>query len=285
MTHDHPHGLQADWPQMQLLACRRRQGLRLLGGLGLASALPLLGCGGGGSSDAGSTSSTGSTGSTGTVTSCNTIPEETAGPYPGDGTNAANGSVANVLGLHDVVRSDIRSSIGGLSGSAAGVPLTVTLTLVNSGASCASLAGYAIYLWHCDQSGLYSMYSAGVTNQNYLRGVQVTDANGQVSFQTVFPACYSGRWPHIHFEVYRSLAVATSGANDIKTSQLALPLAVCQQVYGTATGRSASVSNLSAVSLASDGVFGNDSAALQLATVSGSVAAGYAASLVLGVAA
>lgn len=154
MHHDIPHGLQADWPQMQLLA-RRRQGLRLLGGLGLAGALPLLGCGGGSSSDAGTTGttgttgSTGSTGSTGTVTSCSAIPDETAGPYPGDGSNTANGSVANVLGLGDVVRSDIRSSFGGLSGTAAGVPLTVTLTLVNSGALCASLVGYAIYLWHC----------------------------------------------------------------------------------------------------------------------------------------
>ncbi len=149
MTHGHPHGLQADWPQMQLLA-RRRQGLRLLGGPGLASALPLLGCGGGGSRDAGSTASTGSTGSTGsagstgTVTSCNTIPDETAGPYPADGTNSANSansSLANVLGLGEVVHSDIRSRIGGLSGTAAGVPLTLTLTLANSGASCAWLAG------------------------------------------------------------------------------------------------------------------------------------------------
>ena len=228
----------------------------------------------------GSTGSTGSTCSTGSVTSCNAIPDETAGPYPGDGTNTANGSVATVLSLSEVVRSEVRSSIGGLSGTAAGVPLTVTLTLVNSAASCASLAAYAISLGHCDRAGLNSMYSAGVSNQNNLRGVQVTAANGQVSCQTVFPACYSGRWPHSHFEVYRSLAVATSGANDIKTSQLALPLALCQQVYSTATGYSASVSNLSAVSLASDKVFGNDSAALQLATVSGSVA-----TLVLGLAA
>jgi protocatechuate 3,4-dioxygenase beta subunit len=41
-----------------------------------------------------------------------------------------------------------------------------------------------------------------VTTESYLRGVQVTDSNGQVTFTTIYPACYSGRWPHIHFEVF-----------------------------------------------------------------------------------
>jgi len=297
MHNDHPHGLHFDLARLEQLT-RRRRSLRLLGGLGLAGSLPLLGCGGGGAeAGAGTAASTTSTGTTtttstttttttgsGTVSSCSTIPDETAGPYPGDGTNTANGSVANALALADIVRSDIRSSIGGLSGTAAGVPLTVTLTLVSSSASCALLSGYAVYLWHCDRAGLYSMYSSGVTNQNYLRGVQVSDGHGQVSFQTIFPACYSGRWPHIHFEVFRTLAAATSGANDLKTSQLALPASACSAVYGHATGYSASVANLAAVSLASDNVFGNDSAALQLASVSGSVDAGYTASLVVAVA-
>ena len=250
MNEPHPHGWHADAPRLlaplqaaapapRADAARRRQTLRLLGGLGLAGSLPLLGCGGGGDADAGTTTTPG-TAATGTTTNttttptttatggCSAIPAETAGPYPGDGTNTANGSVANALALSGIVRSDIRSSLGGLVGTAAGVPLTVTLTLVNSAASCALLPGYAVYLWHCDQAGRYSMYSSGVTNQNYLRGVQVSDGNGQVTFQTVFPGCYSGRWPHIHFEVFRSLAAASSGANDILTSQLALPQAVCQ---------------------------------------------------------
>ena len=68
-----------------------------------------------------------------------------------------------------------------------------------------------MYLWHCTADGNYSLYSSGITNQNYLRGVQVSDASGLVSFTSIFPGCYSGRWPHIHFEVYRSLALATSG--------------------------------------------------------------------------
>lgn len=215
---------------------------------------------------------------------CNAIPEETAGPYPGDGTNTANGGVVNVLTQSGVVRSDIRSSFGSMSGTASGVPLPITLKLVNTASSCASLEGLAVYLWHCTADGNYSLYSSGITNQNYLRGVQVSDASGLVSFTSIFPGCYSGRWPHIHFEVYRSLALATSGSNDIRTSQLALPQAACSEVYNGDSRYSASIRNLAAITLASDNVFGNDSAAYQLATVTGSVSAGYLATLTVGVA-
>ena len=156
--------------------------------------------------------STTTTDTTTTVSSCALIPEETAGPYPGDGTNTANGSVVNVLTQSGVLRSDIRSSFGTLSGTAGGVPLTVALKLVNSANSCANLTGYAVYLWHCTREGEYSLYAATLGNQNYLRGVQVSDSSGLVSFTTIFPGCYSGRWPHIHFEVYQSLALATSGS-------------------------------------------------------------------------
>jgi protocatechuate 3,4-dioxygenase beta subunit len=127
------------------------------------------------------------------------------------------------------------------------------------------------------------MYSTAALNQNYLRGVQISAANGQVTFTTIVPGCYSGRWPHMHFEVFRTLAAATSGANDLRTSQLALPADVCQAVYAQA-GYSGSAANLAAVSLASDGIF-SDGVSLQLARVTGSVAVGYAATLQVGVAA
>lgn len=268
----------------------RRSALSVLSALGL---LPLSACGGGGDATASGTTATDAASSTTTttgsttssVTTCSVIPDETAGPYPGDGTNSNSGGVVNVLTLAGIVRSDLRSSIGNLSGTAEGVPLTVTLKLVNTASSCASLAGHAIYLWHCDRSGGYSLYSSGVTNQNYLRGVQVTDASGEVSFTTVFPGCYSGRWPHMHFEIYPDLASATSGTADVKTSQLALPASACNLVYGVADGYAASVSHFAAISLSSDNVFSNDSAARQLATVSGSVAGGFQASLVVGLAA
>jgi hypothetical protein len=161
------------------------------------------------------------------------------------------------------VRSDIRSSFAGLSGAADGVQLALVLTIV-SASTCAPLAGRAVYLWHCDRPGRYSLYSSGVTNQNYLRGVQEADANGVVTFTSIFPGCYSGRWPHIHFEVYPSLSAATSVGNKIATSQIALPKTACDEVYDIA-GYEGSVTNLSRVTLASDNVF-SDGSALELAT-------------------
>ncbi|MFO1341432.1 MAG: intradiol ring-cleavage dioxygenase [Burkholderiaceae bacterium] len=288
-SHDHPHGLAADLETLARRALARRDALRwLAAGAVLGSPLALVGCGGGGDADSGSSSdgSGSSGGSSGSSGSCSVIPSETQGPYPGDGTNSNSSGVVNVLTMSGIVRSDIRPSFGDYAGSTAeGVEMTVTLKLVNTASSCASLAGYAIYLWHCDAGGNYSLYSSGAADENYLRGVQVTDSNGEVTFTTIFPACYSGRWPHMHFEIYSSLATATSGNNDVKTSQLALPAAACNQVYGVASGYSASVANFAAVSLASDGIFGDDQAATQLATVEGSVSAGFAATLTVGISA
>lgn len=265
---------------------QRRRTLAWLLGTG---ALPLIGCGGSGDGD-GSSASAGTitprdTVDTATSTGCAVIPSETEGPYPADGTNTVSGGVVNALSLSGIVRSDIRASLPASLGSASGVPLTITLQLVNTNAGCASLAGYAVYLWHCDAQGRYSMYSSGVTAQNYLRGVQVSDANGQLSFTTIFPGCYSGRWPHAHFEIFSSLARATSGSNDVKTSQLALPDDICRLVYATSDYPSSNLTNLNAISLARDGIFGDDGAALQLATVTGSVATGFVAALEVGIAA
>ena len=185
-----------------------------------------------------------------------------------------------MLNQTGVVRSDIRSSFAGLTGTA-----TAFRSPSRSRSSRRRRARrwpiYAVYLWHCDRAGNYSLYSAGATNQNYLRGVQQADANGKVTFTSIFPACYSGRWPHIHFEVYPSLSAATSVSNKIATSQLALPKATCDLVYAT-TGYEQSVTNLAQVSLASDMVF-SDGSALELATMSGSVASGLTATLTVAV--
>jgi len=277
LDHDHPDGgLTEDLSTLQ-----RRRALRWLAGAGVLS---LLGCGGGGdaattSSATGTSASDTSTSTTSPTTSssCAVIPTETNGPYPADGTSALN-----ALLLSGIVRSDIRSSFAGASAVAAGVPLTVTLTLVNTNASCASLAGHAIYVWHCDQAGRYSLYSSGVTGENYLRGVQATDSNGQVTFTTIFPACYAGRWPHIHVEVYPTLALATSVANVSKTTQIAMPEAACYEVFAS-SGYSASVANFNQISLATDNVF-SDGATLETPTISGSVSAGYAIALTIGIA-
>ena len=206
------------------------------------------------------------------------IPQETAGPYPADGSRASNQTL-NALALSGIVRQDIRASLG-TGKVAAGIPTTLELTFVDASGG-APLMGYAVYLWHCDRDGNYSLYSNGVTNEDYLRGVQVTDSSGKLSFTTIFPACYSGRWPHAHFEIYPSLEQATSAANAIHTTQLALPEDVCKTVYAT-DGYAKSISNLSRVTLASDNVF-RDGHELQMATVTGDITSGYTARLTVGV--
>ena len=273
--------------EFELPARTRREVLGLLGGLG--AAVFVAGCGSGGgtssatkntSAKASATTTTTSPAATSTTTatlaSCSQIPEETAGPYPGDGTNGPN-----VLTESGIVRSDIRSSFGSASGVATGVPLTITLTVVDSASGCKALSDAAVYLWHCNRDGLYSMYSPGATNENYLRGVQETDANGFVTFTSIFPAAYSGRWPHIHFEVFPSLATATNGANKTAVSQLALPADVCSAVYAT-DGYSQSVRNLAQTSLQTDMVF-SDGVSLQTPTITGNTTSGYTASLQVGV--
>jgi protocatechuate 3,4-dioxygenase beta subunit len=224
------------------------------------------------------TATAASTGAT-SVTTVEEIPQETAGPYPADGSQASS-KVLNALTLSGIIRQDIRTSLG-TGNAAAGIPTTLELTLVDVNNNDAPLADYAMYLWHCNRDGEYSMYGRNVTDEDYLRGVQQADANGLITFTTIFPACYSGRWPHIHFEVYLSLAKATSATNALHTSQLALPEDVCKVAYATA-GYEQSVKNLAQTSLDRDNVFG-DGHDWQVATVTGDPTNGYKVALTVGV--
>ncbi len=283
-THTDSHGLQGDVQRILAAQLERRRALGWLGALGSGALFGagLAACGGGG--DAATSSST--NGSTTTATSasgevCSVIPTETQGPYPADGSNSASGSIVNALMLSGIVRSDIRTSVGSASGTAAGVPLTLRVRLVNVNAACATLEGWAIYLWHCTRDGKYSLYSSGVTGENYLRGVQATDSSGTATFTTIFPGCYSGRMPHIHFEVYRSVNTATSADNKLLTSQMAFPTDVCETVYDTASGYSASVNNLAQISFATDNVF-SDGHDTQMLSITGDVSNGYVATITVG---
>jgi protocatechuate 3,4-dioxygenase beta subunit len=257
--HEHDRGLSHDLPAL----LSRRRALALLGGAGLASALAGCGLGGTGASSAAAEAAA----AAGSV-----IPEETAGPFPGDGSNGVN-----VLTESGVVRSDITRSFGSASGVARGVPLTIRLRVLDTANGSAGLRGAAVYLWHCDIDGRYSLYSEGVTAENYLRGVQETGADGTVSFTSIFPAAYSGRWPHVHFEVYPSLEAATAASGKLRTSQLALPEAACRQVYAF-DGYDQSLRNLAQTSLDTDNVF-RDGYSLQLGTVTGTVTDGMTATL------
>jgi len=284
---DHDRGLAFDLEALrrQMLARRRMLGLLAAGG----GALLLDACGGSG--DSSTTSTSASTGTTTTTTgtgttssSCASTPTETNGPYPSDGSNMANGVLSNILNTSGVARSDIRSSFAGLSGAASGVQVTLTITLQNTNASCAALSDYAIYLWHADQNGQYSIYD--LPQQNYLRGVQSTNTSGQATFTTIFPGCYAGRYPHIHFEVYRSLSTATNYSNRLLVSQFAMPAAACTAVYA-AGGYPNSASRFTQTNTASDNVFGDNTAA-QIAAMTpaltGSPSVGYTGSVTVGLA-
>lgn len=275
--HDHDRGLSHDLPKILEQGLARRRLFGVLGGVSAAAVVAA--CSGdtdtSGTSTSGSTLGTSTSETSGSTldTSAGEIPEETAGPYPGDGSNGVN-----VLNQSGVVRSDLRSSFGGATGVAQGVPLTVRMKVYDlNGTDASVLAGAAVYLWHCDREGNYSMYSEAVVDENYLRGVQEADADGAVEFTTIFPGAYSGRWPHMHFEVYPTLDDATNATNKLRTSQLALPEDVCEQVY-EADGYDRSVQNLAQTSLETDMVFA-DGYSLQLAAVTGSNEDGYVATL------
>lgn len=289
---DHDLGLSHDLPQIvERNRWGRRGLLSILGGVGVVA---VAGCAADGSStstasDTASTADAGAAaggpggtppdggvdmgGESSVEVAEGEIPEETAGPYPGDGSNGVT-----VLAESGIVRSDLTSSFGSASGVAEGVPVTVRLKVYDlNGTDVTALSGAAVYLWHCNREGEYSMYSENVADENYLRGVQETAADGTVEFTSIFPAAYSGRWPHMHFEVYQTLADATSYTNKLRTSQLALPEDVCAEVFAT-EGYESSVANMQQTSLDSDNVF-SDGVSLQMATVTGSVDDGYTISL------
>jgi protocatechuate 3,4-dioxygenase beta subunit len=293
---EHAATLEQDLLTIESRMRGRRQMLSWLLSGGVTAAV-LAACGGDGSVTSSSTStssgststgstSTGSSGSTTSSSACVADPSETNGPFPADGTNSLNGSVVNVLTQSGIVRSDITSSFGSSTTTAPGVPMTLTLNIENTNNACELLIGYAIYIWHCDRNGEYSLYASDLTQENYLRGVQVTDSNGQVTFTTIFPACYSGRYPHIHVEIYKSLSAATKQSNAVLTTQLAMPRDICQTVYANATGYSQSVTNLSQVTTSSDNVFNSSTSAqltAQTPTMTGDVRSGYVATATIGI--
>lgn len=251
-THDHDHGFAHDLPKM----LGRRRMLALMGGLGLGavSGLPaaaLEACGA-------------------------SLPWETAGPYPADGSNTKEGQTVNALKQEGILRTDITTSFGDYEGSVEGVPLELELTLMNVD-GCTPLAGYAIYIWHCDGGGKYSLYD--YTDANWLRGLAVADDEGKVRFTTIVPGCYDGRWPHIHFEVFETTEKAVSGEASLLTAQIAIPEAEALVVYNDDVDEYPnSTRNLGRITIPSDNVFGDNSdeeVAQQTLAMTGDAEAGY----------
>lgn len=193
---------------------------------------------------------------------CVLHPTETAGPYPADGSNRAHGELANVLTQSGIVREDMRGSFAGATGSVEGVKLALTLHLLDVDNACTPLEGYVVYAWHCDGVGKYSIYD--YAEENFLRAVGVSDSAGRIKFTSIVPGCYDGRFPHIHFEVYRNLAEATDYRNRILTSQIAVPSALCESIYTDNPTYEGSLANLGRSPLDTDNIFG-DSTEKQLA--------------------
>ncbi|ODT69491.1 MAG: hypothetical protein ABS75_16395 [Pelagibacterium sp. SCN 63-23] len=212
---------------------------------------------------------------------CTALPWETAGPYPADGSNIKEGQVVNALMQEGVIREDLRPSFGTLTKTADGVQLDLELTLVDVD-GCTPLPGRAIYIWHCDTTGLYSLYDT--TDANYLRGVGVADDEGKVKFTTIFPGCYDGRWPHIHFEVFESVEKAVGGEASVLTAQIALPERESADVYLADSRYSNGTNNLGRITLASDNVFGDNSEAeivQQTLDLTGDPSSGYAGAVTI----
>ena len=247
--HDHDQGFAHD---LTVMVGRRRL-LALMGGVGLVSL----------------------SGIPASALECIALPWETNGPYPADGTNTKDGQVVNALTEEGVIREDLRTSFGSLTPTADGLQLDMELTLLNAD-GCTPLAGYAIYVWHCDATGLYSLYDT--TDANYLRGVGVADAEGKVKFTTIFPGCYDGRWPHIHFEVFESVEAAVSGEASLLTAQIAMPEQESAALYAADSRYSNGTQNLGRITIASDNVFGDNTEAeiaQQLMVLTGDPQSGY----------
>ena len=172
----------------------------------------------------------------------------------------------------------------GLYAQRLGVPLTMDLKLVDVNNGCAPLVGYDVYVWHCDADGYYSYYSnqpgylgsKSYANGYFLRAAQTTDACGEVTFNSIFPGWYPGRYPHLHI-------VVALGSTQEAVTQMTWPATVITDVYTNATSYgSYTVHGTPDTTFAGDNVFGGNGG--QIATTSGGVAAGYRSQWVLGIA-
>lgn len=226
---------------------------------------------------------TGPTGSTtaasGSAVDVDVTPSETGGPFPSDGSNDnGEGETANMLAKDGVIRSDIRGDIGGANVQD-GVPMTLSVVVVDA-ATDAPKPGAAVYVWHCNQAGVYSQYNSSMLGGDYsdvtwLRGVQVADANGVVTFQTILPGRYQGRAAHIHFQVYAD----DSYGSLLLTSQMAFDDDGVDALYDAAGYDDALAAD---TDNAEDNIF-SDGFDDQLLTITGDVTAGLSASIVVGV--
>jgi protocatechuate 3,4-dioxygenase beta subunit len=194
---------------------------------------------------------------------CVVRPEETEGPY---------------FVEEKLLRSDIRSdpSDGSVTD---GALLKITFATAKvTGNSCAPYADLLIDVWHCDALGVYSDVSDPgfqTTGKKFLRGYQVTDANGLATFTTVYPGWYQGRTVHIHFKI-RADATASSGLEF--TSQLFFDDTLTDKVHA---GQPYAQKGQRTLRNDGDGIYGTGGDQLLL-DVSGDATAGYSTTFPIG---
>ena len=210
---------------------------------------------------------------------CPTPPEETAGPFPADGTNDnGEGEEANVLDDAEAVRSNITASLDG-SGVQPGIPFTLNVTVLDASTGCVPMPGAAVYVWHANRDGEYSVYNVGMnpghSGDSYLRGVQIADADGKLSFTTILPGRYAGRASHIHFTVFTDATFATR----LLTSQMAFDDAQADALYAASDGYAKSVGGNHN---SQDGIF-SDGVDEQMLTVTGDASNGLIGTITVGI--
>lgn len=198
---------------------------------------------------------------TGTLANCTSTPSETDGPFP--------------------TKSPSSLEQSNIKGDRNGVAITIKIAVTNVTQNCAALAGALVDIWHCDAQGNYSEYggsgmqSTNYTNVHWLRGRQVTDANGQVTFNSIFPGWYNGRSTHIHVHIYNA------SGKSLLVTQIAFPEAADSAVV--AVNASTGYRGMSGYTYnKNDNVFG-DGYAAELSSISGSVSGGYVLSHTIGV--
>lgn len=223
------------------------------GGSGAASALP-----------AAAATAVPTTAGTTSTSSCAVTPEGEIGPYFADDSAPAFN------------RSNILSNLDGTSVQP-GVPLTLNISVRDGQKSCAAVASSQVDIWHCNASGVYSDEGVeSTTGLTWLRGFQLTDANGLATFTTIVPGWYQGRTTHIHLRVRSSYSQASSTSDGTNTTQVFFPQTLVDTLSSSVSPYSAhGVNN---TTNASDHVYTGETKGVTLLTLTGSTASGYAAS-------
>jgi protocatechuate 3,4-dioxygenase beta subunit len=196
-----------------------------------------------------------------TTASCSASLEGEEGPYFVD--DSASG----------YLRSNILSNLDG-SETQTGVPLALTIYVYDSKNGCVAMQNVQVDIWSCNASGVYSAESSeSTTGQSWLRGYQLTDANGMIQFTTIIPGWYAGRTNHIHLR-FRSTydSTDTSGSN---TMQLFFDQTLIDTLATSVTPYSQEGTD--STTNASDRVYTTEEDGTTLLTLSGSTSAGYTA--------